>query len=144
MSKQGAVQSINVNDVKRYSEQARVNEPLLSSHDLVTRLNCYEPGQITPMHIHPNDDEVIFCLEGRGAITFADRENVQIVPGSLVAVPAGLLHGIAAAPDSRMVVMYTTNAGYTSVRPSTAGDGADIPLPGEQPLHPGAAPRSSS
>jgi quercetin dioxygenase-like cupin family protein len=131
MSRQGAVQSINVQDVKRYSSQARVNAPLLSSHDLVSRLNCYEPGQITPMHIHPNDDEVILCLEGRGAITLADRENVPMVPGTLVSVPAGLLHGIAAAADSRMVVMYTTNAGYTSVRPSTGADGTDIPLPGE-------------
>jgi quercetin dioxygenase-like cupin family protein len=132
MREPGTVQSLNVNDYKRSSAQARVNQPLLGSHDLVTRMNCYEPGQITPMHIHPNDDEVIFCIEGRGAITFADRPHVPIVPGSLVSVPAGLLHGIAAAADSRMVVVYTTNAGYTSVRPTTPGDGADIPLPGEK------------
>jgi quercetin dioxygenase-like cupin family protein len=131
MNDPGAVQSLNVNDLKRYSAQARVNQPLLASNDLVARMNCYEPGQITPMHIHPNDDELIFCLEGRGAITLAGQDDVPMVPGSLVAVPAGLLHGIAAAPDSRMVVIYTTSAGYTSVRPSTGSVGADIPLPGE-------------
>jgi quercetin dioxygenase-like cupin family protein len=126
-----AVQSLNVNDLKRYSQEARTNQPLLASKDLVARMNCYEPGQVTPMHIHPNDDELIFCLEGRGAITLADRDDVPMVPGSLVAVPAGLLHGIAAASDSRMVVIYTTNAGYTSVRPNGAAAGAEIPLPGE-------------
>lgn len=126
------VQSLNVNALKRYSPEARVNMPLLGSKDLVTRMNCYEPGQVTPMHIHPNDDEVIFCLEGCGAITFEDRANVPIEPGSLVSVPAGLLHGIAAAPDSRMVVIYTTNAGYTSVRAAGRAHEAGIALPGEE------------
>ena len=52
-------------------------------------------------------------------MTFEEREAVPLVPGSLVSVPAGLAHRIEAAADSRMVVIYTTNAGYTSVRPPT-------------------------
>jgi quercetin dioxygenase-like cupin family protein len=131
MSANGIVQALNINDLKRYSPEARVNQPLLDSKDLVTRMNCYEPGQITPMHTHPNDDEVIFCVEGRGAITFETRDAVPIGPGSLVSLPAGLPHGIAAAADSRMVVIYTTNAGYTSVRPQGRSAEAAIPLPGE-------------
>ena len=130
MTTKGTVQAVNINDLKRYSREARVNQPLLSSHDLVTRMNCYEPGQVTPVHIHPNDDEVIFCVEGRGAITFEERDPVPISPGSLVSLPAGLAHGIAAARDSRMVVIYTTNAGYTSVRPKTSDTA--ISLPGER------------
>ena len=128
MTTKGTVQAVNINDLKRYSPEARVNQPLLSSNDLVTRMNCYEPGQVTPTHTHPNDDEIIFCVEGRGAITFEERDPVPIAPGSLVSLPAGLAHGIAAAKDSRMVVIYTTNAGYTSVRKPT--DMA-ISLPGE-------------
>ena len=132
MTKPGSVQSLNINDRKRYAPEARVNQPLLSSNDLVTRMNCYEPGQATPMHVHPDDDEVIFCAEGRGAITFADRDDLPISPGSLVSLPAGLAHGIEAAADSRMVVIYTTNAGYTSMRPAKDGAGASISLPGER------------
>lgn len=132
MSANGIVQALNINDLKRYSPEARVNQPLLDSKDLVTRMNCYEPGQVTPMHTHPNDDEVIFCVEGRGAITFEHRDPVPIAPGSLVSLPAGLSHGIAAAADSRMVVIYTTNAGYTSVRPQGRAAEAAIALPGER------------
>ena len=99
MTKPGSVQSLNINDLKRYAPEARVNQPLLSSNDLVTRMNCYEPGQATPMHVHPDDDEVIFCVEGRGAITFADRDDLPISPGSLVSLPAGLAHGIEAAAE---------------------------------------------
>ena len=132
MTTKAAVQAININDLKRYSSAARVNQPLLASNDLVTRMNCYEPGQVTPLHIHPDDDEVIFCVEGRGAITFAALEDIPISAGSLVSLPAGLTHGIKAAADSRMVVIYTTNAGYTSVRPKEHAGDAAVTLPGER------------
>ncbi len=133
MAAKGSVQAVNINALKRYAPEARVNQPLLDSKDLVTRMNCYEPGQITPLHIHPDDDEVVFCVEGRGAVTFEDREPVPITPGSLVSLPAGLAHRIEAAADSRMVVIYTTNAGYTSVRPDPNSPEAAIGLPGERP-----------
>ena len=132
MGSTGTVQTLNINDLTRYSPDARVNQPLLDSKDFVTRMNCYEPGQVTPFHVHPNDDEVIFCVEGRGAITFEARPAVPMVPGSLVSLPAGLPHGIEAAKDSRMVVIYTTNAGYTSVRPEGRAAEAGIALPGER------------
>ena len=128
----GIVQSININDLRRFSSTERVNQPLLDSNDFVTRMNCYEPGQVTPFHVHPNDDEVIFCVEGRGAMTFEARDPVPMAPGSLVSLPAGLPHGIAADADSRMVVIYTTNKGYTSVRPQGRAAEAAISLPGER------------
>ena len=132
MTTTGTVKSLNINALIQYSNEARVNQPLLDSKDFVTRMNCYEPGQVTPFHVHPNDDEVIFCVEGRGAITFEERDDVPLVAGSLVSLPAGLPHGIAAAKDSRMVVIYTTNAGYTSVRPEGRAAEASIALPGER------------
>ncbi len=128
----GTVQTLNVNTLKKYSHEARVNLPLIASKDFVTRMNCYEPGQVTPFHVHPNDDEVIYCVEGRGAITFADRPDSPLVPGTVISLPAGLPHGIAAASNSRMVVIYTTNAGYTSERPQHIAAEARIPLPGEK------------
>lgn len=132
-TKRGSVQAVNINDLKRYAPEARVNQPLLDSKDLVTRMNCYEPGQITPLHIHPDHDEVVFCVEGRGAVTFEARDDVPMVPGSLVSLPAGLAHRIEAAPDSRLVVIYTTSAGYTSVRPRVESGDTGVPLPGERP-----------
>ena len=131
MTTQGTVQAVSINGLKRFSAEGRVNLPLLSSKDLVTRMNCYEPGQITPLHIHPNDDEVVFCVEGRGAVTFEERDDVPLLPGTIVSLPAGLAHRIEAAPDSRMVVIYTAPAGYTSVRPQPDGT-TSVRLPGEQ------------
>lgn len=132
MKPDATVQSLNINDRKRYSPQERVNQGLLESNDLVTRMNCYEPGQVTPMHMHPNEDEIIFCVEGRGAITFQDRDEIPVTPGSLVSLPAGLFHRFEAAADSRMVLIYTAKAGYSSVRPDTLADDEATALPGER------------
>ena len=46
--------------------------------------------RLMAVHAHPDDDEVVFCVEGRGAVTFEDRDDVPLVPGSLVSLPAGL------------------------------------------------------
>ena len=59
------------------------------------------------------------------------RADVPLKPGTLINLPAGLPHGIAAAKDSRMVVIYTVCAGYTSVRPEGRPDEAGIAIPGE-------------
>ena len=64
MTTQGTVQAVNINDLKRYAPEARVNQPLLDSKDLVTRMNCYEPGQITPLHLHPHDDVGVALVFG--------------------------------------------------------------------------------
>jgi quercetin dioxygenase-like cupin family protein len=133
MATHAKVQAININDVKRYSPDARVNQPLLASKDLVTRINCYEPGQITPLHMHPDDDEFVFCVEGRGALTFEAHDDVPLLAGTLAILPAGLAHRIEAAADSRMVVIYWANAEYTSVRPQTEAGDASVRLPGEAP-----------
>jgi hypothetical protein len=65
-------------------------------------------------------------------VTFEDRDDVPMQPGTLVSLPAGLAHRLEAALDSRMVLIYTTSAGYTSVRPHTESRDAGVRLPGEQ------------
>ena len=133
MTTPGKVQAVNINALKRYAPDARVNQPVLSSKDLVTRMNCYEPGQITPLHMHPEHHEVVFCVEGRGAVTFEERDAVPLSPGCIVSLPPGLAHRIEAASDSRMVVVYTAPAGYTSIRPEAKPGEKRVRLPGEAP-----------
>ena len=127
------VQAVNINDLIRYSPDARVNQPVLNSKDMITRINCYEPGQITPLHVHPDDDEVVFCVEGRGRLTFEQRDAVPLTRGTIVNLPAGLAHRIEAATDSRMVVVYWALGRYTSVRLHTEPGYSGTRLPGEQP-----------
>ena len=39
------VQTLNINDLKRFSSEARVNMPLITSQDLATRMNFTSPGR---------------------------------------------------------------------------------------------------
>ena len=54
------------------------------------------------------EGKLSLASEGRGAITYEERDAVTIVPGSLVSLPAGLPHRIEGAVDSRLVVISTT------------------------------------
>ncbi len=52
---------------------------------------CWEPGQISPYHCHPNATEVYFCFEGGGRMRTPER-TIDVVPGSFVVHPRGELH----------------------------------------------------
>jgi quercetin dioxygenase-like cupin family protein len=130
------IQAVNINDLIRYSPEARVNQPVLNSKDIVTRMNCYEPGQITPRHVHPDDDEIVFCVEGRGKVAFEGSDVVALTPGTIVNLPAGIAHHIEAAPDSRMVVVYWASSRYTSVRLHNESGYSSVRGSGEQPPTP--------
>jgi quercetin dioxygenase-like cupin family protein len=55
---------------------------------------CWEPGQISPYHCHPDATEIYFCYEGGGTMTTPDQ-TIAIVPGSFVVHPPGELHEYA-------------------------------------------------
>jgi quercetin dioxygenase-like cupin family protein len=56
----------------------------------VTRVPPY--GKMTP-HIHKNEEEVIYILEGSGSVVVNNTEEV-IEPGSAIYLPAGSEHFI--------------------------------------------------
>ena len=79
-----------------FSSDARVNREIMATDTMVTRMNCYEPGQVTPMHMHPGEDEVIYIVEGGGAIAFQDREDLPFKAGDLLCLPGDQFHSIVA------------------------------------------------
>jgi quercetin dioxygenase-like cupin family protein len=67
----------------------------------------WEPGQISPIHAHPDADEVYHVLEGEGL--FNDGcEEARLGPGATVVFPAGEVHQVSAI--TRMV-LYRVQAG---------------------------------
>ncbi|MHB8909559.1 MAG: cupin domain-containing protein [Syntrophales bacterium] len=55
------------------------------------KITEYQPGFTHKLHMHPAQEEVIFVLEGRG-ITETREDKIEIGPGSVVFVPAGVYH----------------------------------------------------
>lgn len=59
---------------------------------------CWEPGQTSPYHCHPEATEIYFCFSGGGVMRTPERE-VPVVPGSFVVHPAGELHEYINGPE---------------------------------------------
>ena len=49
---------------------------------------CWEPGQVSPNHCHPEATEIYFCFEGGGIMRTLD-EQIDVVKGGLVVHPRG-------------------------------------------------------
>src|SRR5690348_4309827 len=52
---------------------------------------CWEPGQISPYHCHPDATEIYFCFEGGGEMRTPEA-RVPVRPGGFVVHPPGELH----------------------------------------------------
>jgi quercetin dioxygenase-like cupin family protein len=63
---------------------------------------CWEPGQISPYHCHPEATEIYFCFQGGGTMHTPDR-TVAVTPGSFVVHPAGELHEYENGPERTLL-----------------------------------------
>ncbi len=63
---------------------------------------CWEPGQISPYHAHPNLTEIYFCFEG-GGVMKTPEESVDVSPGGFIVHPPGELHEYANGPTRSLL-----------------------------------------
>ena len=52
---------------------------------------CWEPGQISPNHCHPEATEIYFCFSGGGTMR-TPTETIAVTPGAFVVHPPGEVH----------------------------------------------------
>ena len=85
------------------------------------------------MHMHPEEDEVMYIVEGEGIVTFKDRGDLPVKAGELVCLPSDQYHQITAGSEGRMVLIYFITPEYGSVRPEEPTDESAVKrLPGEK------------
>jgi len=63
----------------------------MGSEKIRLKITEYQPGYSHKLHMHPAQEEVVFVLEGRG-VTETKEDKIEIGPGSVVFVPAGVYH----------------------------------------------------
>jgi quercetin dioxygenase-like cupin family protein len=71
---------------------------------------CWESGQISPYHCHPDATEIYFCFSGGGTM-HTPGETVPVTPGSFVVHPPGEVHEYENGPTRTMLfrVRYGTD-----------------------------------
>jgi quercetin dioxygenase-like cupin family protein len=52
---------------------------------------CWETGQISPNHCHPEATEIYFCFSGGGTMR-TPTQTVAVTPGGFVVHPPGEVH----------------------------------------------------
>ena len=84
---------------------------IVQSEIIVSEIVCYEPGQFTKTHHHPHQDEIFYCIQGKGVVTFSERDDIPVEQGSVVFVPAGIEHGVETVGDERLVLVFAKGPG---------------------------------
>jgi quercetin dioxygenase-like cupin family protein len=74
---------------------------------------CWEPGQISPYHCHPQATEIYFCFEG-GGLMRTPVKTVDIVPGAFVLHPPGELHEYINGPTRTLLFRVRYGADMAS------------------------------
>lgn len=68
-------------------------------------------GLVAPEHVHPDEDEAFFVLEGEFVFTVGDDE-VPASPGSYIYLPPGVRHGFRVVSEVGRVFNTLTPAGF--------------------------------
>jgi quercetin dioxygenase-like cupin family protein len=63
---------------------------------------CWEPGQVSPNHLHPNATEIYFCVSG-GGVMRTPTGDVEVRPGCFVVHPRGELHEYVNGPQRTLL-----------------------------------------
>jgi quercetin dioxygenase-like cupin family protein len=90
------VKVVSEKDVEFHNVDWGVTKELIApksvgSKNLKVKITEYLPGYTHKLHVHPDQEEVIFVLSGKG-ITRTQEGEKAVGPGSVIFVPAGEPH----------------------------------------------------
>lgn len=71
---------------------------------LFVGLNCFEPGQAQPVHVHGGADKFYYVVSGRAWITVGE-ETREVGAGAVVWAPADLPHGVDRALERTVLLV---------------------------------------
>jgi len=98
-------QVFDLHALKAFASDKRVRKMLFKTDQLWSEIACYEPGQSTPLHVHPKEEEAIFVLEGTATMNIDGRE-VTLPAGSLVQFPNQVPHDVRNLGRDRCVIVF--------------------------------------
>jgi quercetin dioxygenase-like cupin family protein len=81
----------NLLDEQEWNPKKHVEKVLGTVADGDVTVACWEPGQISPNHCHPDATEIYFCFSGGGEMR-TPTQTIGVVPGAFVVHPPGELH----------------------------------------------------
>jgi quercetin dioxygenase-like cupin family protein len=74
---------------------------------------CWEPGQVSPNHCHPDCTEIYFCFSGGGTMR-TPTETIAVTPGAFVVHPPGEVHEYINGPARTLLFRVRYGKGMSS------------------------------
>jgi len=68
------------------------------------------PGQSNPLHYHPNCEEILYVLAGRGRHSI-DGQWFELRPGTTIRVPVGVKHNLINEGAATMICIIAFSSG---------------------------------
>ena len=69
-----------------------------------------KPDQCNPLHYHPNCEEVLYVLSGRGKHRL-DGQAIELQPGATIRIPAGVQHNFENVGSDEIVCLICFSSG---------------------------------
>src|SRR5438552_15630577 len=114
--------SFNLKTEQKFDPKKHVERVLGRVAEGDVTVACWEPGQTSPYHCHPDATEIYFCFEGGGTMR-TPQETIAIVPGSFVVHPPGELHEYANGPQRTLQLRLRYGADMASRQMAWRGNG---------------------
>ena len=96
------------------------------------------PGKTNVLHYHPNCEEVLHVISGRGIQT-VDGRAVELKAGMTIRIPAGTKHSLANPNSEALLTLISFSAGDRQTvfldGPGPNGGSVDSPKPTQPPNH---------
>ena len=89
--------AFDLNAEQMFNAERHVEKILGSVGEGDVTVACWEPGQVSPNHLHPNATEIYFCVSG-GGVMRTPTGDVEVKPGGFVVHPRGELHEYVNGP----------------------------------------------
>jgi quercetin dioxygenase-like cupin family protein len=93
--------------------------------------NHLSQGKATPLHIHPNEDEALYVLEGE-IVVHIDGDDHRVGPRGFAFAPRGVPHAfLVTSPEARILCLETPGSAEAFYRGASEplGDSSERPRP---------------
>ena len=87
---------------QRFDAKKHVERVLGTTGEGDVTIACWEPGQTSPNHCHPDATEIYFCFEGGGTMR-TPTGTIGLEPGSFVVHPRGELQEYVNGPQRTLL-----------------------------------------
>ena len=94
--------AFSLSEEQEFDPQRHVEKILGTTAEGDFTVACWEPGQVSPNHCHPDATEIYFCYQGGGTMTTPEG-TIEVKPGGFIVHPPGEVHEYANGPERTLL-----------------------------------------